>query len=129
MPAKRADQPMDFERRLDRQAQRDARREIVDLEPAIRGLDFGAQHVGVARVGHPRPHAVGLEGERAAFLFVEQPRKDRRAVEPRHAQPVDAGIGVDEREQPPVADDAVVEQHQAVSAMAMAVRRMPAAQS
>ena len=53
----RPNEAMNLERRLDRQAQRDARGEIIDLEPPIDGLGLGAQHVGVACV---RPSTVRM---------------------------------------------------------------------
>jgi hypothetical protein len=91
---------------------RQSRREVDHFVAALRGHDLRAQHIGVAKVGHRvRDRVHRLEGERAAALLVEQPREDRRRVESREAEPVDAGIRADERKDPPVADGAVVELH------------------
>ncbi len=50
-----------------------------------------------------------LERPGAAALLIEQPRKHRRAVESRQAQPVDVGIGADQRQDPAVADRTVMQ--------------------
>ena len=109
-PAIGHEQPAHLDRRIDLQALQDARREVVDLEAAVRRLDLGAHHVGVADVAAVgAPVLDGLERPRAAALLIEQPREDRRAVEARQAQPVDAGVGSDEGEDAAVADRAVMQ--------------------
>ena len=50
-----------------------------------------------------------MKGERAPFLDVENPAEHRRAVESRHAQPVDVRARRHEGQHTPVADDAVVQ--------------------
>ena len=67
--------------------------------------DVGVAHVGHRRRPRPRP---ARSAQRAAALLVEQPREHRRAVEARQAQPVDAGVGADQRQHAAVADGAVM---------------------
>ena len=87
-----------------------ARREVVDLEAAVGGLDFRTEHVGVANVsGRGPPVFDRLERPRSAALLVEQTAEHRRAVEARQAEPVDAGVRPDKREHTAVADRAVVQ--------------------
>jgi hypothetical protein len=62
----------------------------------------------VAKV--PAHLAIACEqAERAAVSRVEQAREDRRRIEPRETQPLDRGRGRHQREDPPVADHAVIE--------------------
>ncbi len=87
-----------------------ANRHAIDqAELACAGGEDGLQHIGRGQIGHlaDEPRG-GANLKIAALVGVQQPQKDRGAIEVGHAAPVYRAIRANQRGGTAIADDAIL---------------------
>jgi hypothetical protein len=88
---------------------------VDERQPAAGRLEAGDEHVAVVGVGQTTDHRRGrADAEAPAARRIGQRREDRRAVEARPAQPLDAAVVADQRGRATVADERMVSELQPI---------------